>query len=196
LAKKVKKSENTLKFKGNQVQFELNVDNQDNLNSALKYIKCNRSGKAITLIEESLAVLKKRNKLIRIADKSEGGWRTIDDYLSDEVATDSEDERRIRAAENRAVKMTKTHKKDTGKQNRKRPAEEAGSFTQVAHDGGNAVNYNATQPFRETGAGASALRNSKANDQCYKCGGYGHWDRECRKTYNGSKFEVCRGPVV
>ena len=39
LAKKVKKSENTLKFKGNQVQFELNVDIQDNLNSALKYIK-------------------------------------------------------------------------------------------------------------------------------------------------------------
>ena len=39
LAKKVKKSENTLKFKGNQVQFELNVDIRDNLTSALKYIK-------------------------------------------------------------------------------------------------------------------------------------------------------------
>ena len=60
--------------------------------------------------------------------------------------------------------MTKTHKKDTGKQNRKRPAEAAGSFTQVAHDGGNAVNYNATQPFRATGTGAYAPNNSKAND--------------------------------
>ena len=28
----------------------------------------------------------------------------------------------------------------------------AGSFTPVAHDGGNAVNYNATQSFRATGA--------------------------------------------
>ena len=73
--------------------------------------------------------------------------------------------------------MMKTHKKDTGKQYRKRPAEAAGSFTQGAHDGGNAVNYNATQPFRITGAGASAPKNSKANDQCYKCGGYGHWAR-------------------
>jgi hypothetical protein len=45
----------------------------------------------------------------------------------------------------------KTHMKDTGKQNRKRPAEAAGSFTQVAHDGGNAVNYNATQSCRAMG---------------------------------------------
>ena len=86
----------------------------------------------------------------------------------------------------------KIHKKDTGKQNRKRPAEAAGSFTEVVHDGGNAVNDNATQPFRATGAGASAPKNSKANDQCYKCGGYGHW----RKTYNGSKFGVGSGPVL
>ena len=51
LAKKVKKSENTFIFKGNQVQFEQNVDIQDNLNSAIKYIKCDRSRKAITLLE-------------------------------------------------------------------------------------------------------------------------------------------------
>jgi hypothetical protein len=57
---------------------------------------------------------------------------------------DSGDEKMIRAADNRAVKKMKTHKKDTGKLNRKRPAEAAGLFTQVAHDGGNAVNYNAT----------------------------------------------------
>jgi hypothetical protein len=45
----------------------------------------------------------------------------------------------------------KIHKKDTGKQNRKRPAEAAGSFTQVAHDGGNAVNYNGSQSLKFNG---------------------------------------------
>ena len=50
--------------------------------------------------------------MIRIADKSEGGWKTVDEYLSDEVAIDSEDEKRIRVAENRAVKKIKTSKKE------------------------------------------------------------------------------------
>ena len=57
---------------------------------------------------------------------------------------------------NTTIKKMKTHKKNPGRQNRKRPAEAAGSLTQVAHDGGNAVNYNTTQPFR--------AKNSKAND--------------------------------
>jgi hypothetical protein len=56
----------------------------------------------------------------------------------------------------KTIKKMKTHKKNPGRQNRKRPAEAAGSLTHVAHDGGNAVNYNTTQPFR--------AKNSKAND--------------------------------
>ena len=42
------------------------------------------------------------NKLIWIADKSEAGWATVDKYLSDEVASGSDDVKKIRTAEQRA----------------------------------------------------------------------------------------------
>ena len=86
------KAEPSFRFKGNQVQIELNAKISGNTNVVLSELGRNNVRKTVKLLEDSLAVLKKRNKLIQIADKSEGGWKTVDEYLSDEVASDSEDE--------------------------------------------------------------------------------------------------------
>ena len=136
----------------------------------------NNVRKAVKLLEDSLAVLKKRNKLIRIADKSEGGWKTVDEYLSDEVASDSEDEKRIRVAENRTVKKIKTSKKEDKQRGKKRPAETAGAITQTTHNGRGSISSRSyqIQPFRAAGAGAPAPHISKANDSCHNCGLFGH----------------------
>jgi hypothetical protein len=78
-------------------------------------------------------------------------------FDSDEIMLEGDSPEVITKTGNTTIKKMKTHKKDPGRQTRKRPVEAAGSFTQVAHDGGNAVNYNVTQPFR--------AKNSKANDK-------------------------------
>ena len=49
--------------------------------------------------------MQKRNKLIRLADRSAGGWMTVHEYMPDELASDSEDSRKIRQAENWATKQ-------------------------------------------------------------------------------------------
>jgi hypothetical protein len=157
LAKKVRKTENSFKFKGNQLHFELNTDISEDIHSAIKFIVSDRKSKAVSILEGSITKLKKRNKLVRIADKSEGGWKTVEEYMSDEVASDSEDEKRIRAADNRAVRKIKSVRKD-GKINRKRPAEAAGAPSQSVHNGGN-FSYTA-QPFRSVGAVATARHSS------------------------------------
>ncbi|CAC5417612.1 unnamed protein product [Mytilus coruscus] len=177
LAKKVKKSENNFKFK----------------DSAISCIEKKRPNKAISYLEDSNELLNKRNKHIRIADKSEGGWQTVSEYLSDELASDSEDEKRIRAADSRAVKKIKAAKTDKHQHGRKRPAEAAVSSYQQAHSGGNSGG-NGLQPVR-AGASAGGAQGqqspAKPSDVCYKCGFYGHWARECRRQ---SKNRVRRAP--
>jgi hypothetical protein len=85
-------------------------------------------------LEGSITKLKKRNKLMRIADRSEGDSKTVQEYLSDEVASDSDDEKRIRAVDNRTIRKIKSVMKD-GKVSRERPAEAAGAPSQSVHNG-------------------------------------------------------------
>ncbi|CAG2207889.1 unnamed protein product [Mytilus edulis] len=153
LARKVKKTENNLRYKGNQVQFDLNSDILDNISGALENLLHKKYSKAVSLLKESEKLLKKRNKLIRIADKSEAEWKTVDEYLSDEVASNSEDEKKIRAAETRAVKKMKVTKGSTGNRSaKKRPAEAAGGPSSVAR-GADGVVTVSQSPFRpETSA--------------------------------------------
>ena len=73
LANKLKKTKPSFRFKGNQMQFELNTEISGNINAVLSELGRNNLRKTVKLLEDSLAILKKRNKLIRIADKSEGG---------------------------------------------------------------------------------------------------------------------------
>ena len=51
--------------------------------------------------------VEKRDKLIKIADKSEFGWETVNEYMSDDVASDNEDRKRIKRAEERAEQKKK-----------------------------------------------------------------------------------------
>ena len=58
-------------------------------------------------IDEVISEIWKRNKLTRIADRSAGEWMTPQEYMSDELATDSDDPRKMRQEENRAIKKRK-----------------------------------------------------------------------------------------
>ena len=43
--------------------------------------------------------IEKRNRLLKVADKSIAGCGTVEGYLSDDLASDSEDDRKMIASE-------------------------------------------------------------------------------------------------
>ena len=65
------------RFQGNRLQFEFNSEVEDNLKQVLWAIENGKKEYAVELINESCEKLKTRNKHIRIADSSEGGWETV-----------------------------------------------------------------------------------------------------------------------
>ena len=48
------------------------------------------------LVAEEKLIIKKRQKLIKIADKNRDGWLVVKEYERDDLASDSEDEKKIR----------------------------------------------------------------------------------------------------
>ena len=58
--------------------------------------------KAKALLKESEELVDKRQMLIKSVDRSEHGWSTVEEYIDDELAEDSDDEKRLFRAESRA----------------------------------------------------------------------------------------------
>ena len=68
-----------------------------------------------------IEALDKRNKLIKLVDQSEAGWKTVDECMALDYDENSEDERKIRRAEQRALKKRDSKKNKYQNQNRVRP---------------------------------------------------------------------------
>lgn len=83
---------------------------EDKIESAVAALEKNPAAveKAKELLKEGEELIKDRQKQIKIADRSEFGWVTVDEYVEDELAEDSDDEKRLFRAEGRAKRKIKS----------------------------------------------------------------------------------------
>ena len=107
MVKRVKRNEVEFKSKGNKKQFEHQQQVLDCLTEAQHSLASSKYEKAKRAIEEGINLTEKRIKVIKLADRSEFGWSTVSEYLSDDLASNSEDEKRIFRSERRAERRSK-----------------------------------------------------------------------------------------
>ena len=99
------------------------------LSSALNNDDINEAN---NLCGDLIVNLKRRNKLIKMADRSVLGWNTVAEYEADPIASDSDDGKKIRQAENRA--LTKRKSKTSNKLTLRVPSQKP-SGQQFSTDG-------------------------------------------------------------
>ena len=96
-----------LKFQGNKDQFLFNSELQATVDEAANFLGLRDVDKAAEKVEDLRKSLRHRQKIIKLADKSEAGWLAVKEYEAEELASDSDDEKRIRKAQKRALKKKK-----------------------------------------------------------------------------------------
>jgi len=95
------------KKKSNEEQYKASTKVLDTLEDAKYNLESNNLEAAKTAVDQGITLVKERQKLILLADKSQYGWKTVQEYLQHELADDSDDEKKIYRAEARAAKSSK-----------------------------------------------------------------------------------------
>ena len=164
-----------LKRPGNKAQFKANNEILQKIENSLEAIDSNKLKKAKECLEEGKKLVLKRQKLIKIADREDDGWEVVKCYVSDDLASDSDDEKQLL----RARKEAATRKKKAATKKSFTNSKFSKSFSLHSHrrnDERNNQNKNysnTTLPRRDTKI-------------CYLCGKEGHFQFVCplRKERN------------
>ena len=132
-----------------------------------------------------------QQRLIQIADKSEHSWKTIVEYEDDELAEDSSDGRKLRAAEARAAKKQKVSVTNRFSRFASQQTVPFGwrpdRFNGTGGSGQNVSSY------RRTFGNGTQNTSKNVNRQylrCHACGELGHFQNRCPKRGQTGAFDV------
>ena len=102
--KTVSNAKLTWKREGHKRQYNFNQSILDLLDKAERKNQSPEVQQELTNIK---SLLDHRQKLIRLADTSPSGWATVEEYENNELASDSDDDKKITRAEERAARKLK-----------------------------------------------------------------------------------------
>lgn len=130
-----------------------------------------------------MALVEERQKIIRLADRSEYAWDFVQEYQSDELAADSDDEKKISKAEKAAEHKLQKKKKvgAVGKGNKTRYEWRPRAASSSPASGlPQSWSGNFTSPCFAPGP-VHPRASSRTISPCFSCGEFGHLRSMCSK---------------
>ena len=185
--------------KGNEIQHVFNENVKAKVEEAAAIVEklqgtAGAVEKAKESLKEGVQLIEERQKLIKIADRSDSGWLTAQEYEADEIADDSDDEKRIARAERQAEKLKKKRGQNSVRRGR------GGSFFRGQQYRQEAPRYfdrsNGWQAQRVAWSAPQPTVRATSNLVCFMCGRTGHIRRECplQKLGGGAGAASGAGP--
>ena len=155
------------KSKGNKIRYEANNNILEKIDDAINSIKKRHIERCQEKLKESKALILKQQKSIRIAGREKDGWEVVKCYLSDDLASDSKDEKQLNKSRREAASYKQKRKanklKDRQKQFRNAP-----------------VFRRNIETFNKSNEGKSSYKNQfRTSKICYFCWKEGHFQYDC-----------------
>ena len=162
------------KKKGNEQQFSFNRKVAKTSGTALKALESGNIPKAKEELNKGISLINSTQKIIKLADKSEFGWATVQEYVSGESA----DASKIKKAEKRAAVKIKTLQEKKRKTSYKVSSASAPPSFNASRPGSSFGSFpSASSYFRPQSR--YSYNSFRASDLCFRCGKRGHWANFC-----------------
>ena len=143
------------------------------IEDAMEAIGKKKLDDAKSALEKGMKLMKTQQKLIKMADREEHGWEVVRYYVSDDLASDSDDEKAINRARREALASIKKRKIKSGEGNDK--------FRNAGQSRNGREFENTDKQTKPTyGSYGPTDRGGRI---CYYCGKEGHMQYACPKRY-------------
>ena len=149
--------------------------------------------RAKAVLQQGSALLAERQKLIKIADRSANGWSVVAEYTADELAADSDDEKRLEKAEKAAERKAGLRKRKRFPATQKSPATYRLRYAAAQPYGNLVTPYPAVQSHQQPMGGGrrpgltAGPSTQRAVDPCFACGEMGHLRSYCPRMQSQEK---------
>ena len=159
----------TFKKKGNKRMYEHEKEVLEIIDESVECIENKNIEKAKEILEKGKTIVSKRMKVIRLADRED--WLTVNEYLSDELASDENDDKHItKAIKSAAAKRDKRVKSYKALSNKHvRTPYNRYSETQSSYSRGQSFYNNNETPYARRAI----------TGPCFTCGRLGHYSKDC-----------------